>query len=391
MSTMRSPSRRARGAALTWALIAGIIAAPAASAATPAAPAAGSDPATLSTITVVSEPTLEGAREVGGTLTVTGGVWEPADVTLSYSWSFGDGCCAGGPLDTTGPAHVITAGEAAMGFVGVTITASKDGYESTTVNLSSGRILPDVPAKPVATAGGLTAANRGTLSVTTEDGIATISIPGTGPGIMFYVYGYGLGTPLGFEETIDPGVPEFQDAYDIEVDYSALGPGAQRLTVQTASGRLVGWVWVDAEPLAPPVPDSSGLTSENAGGASSNPTSTPNVTTITVPGADAGDSVHLTAFSTPTSLGWYTVEADGTIRVDFSSLPAGDHKIAIVASDGTLLGWVAVTAVDVALAETGPNDDAVRLASVAALALLAGAAALMTARRGRRATSAPSL
>lgn len=376
------PRRRGVGAVL-GALIIGLAAAPAAAAAT-------TDPALdsvdVGAITVITAPTLEGAREVGGTLTVTGGEWEPSDVTLTYEWGISDGCCSGGPLDTTGASHLITADQAAMGYIGVTVTASKDGYESTMVQLSSGRIAPAAPEEPVASASQLTAENRGTLTVTTADGVARISIPGTGPGIMFYVYGYGLGSPLGFHETIDPGVPEFQDAYDIEVDYSELGPGAQRLTVQTAGGRLVGWLWVDADPLAPPVPDSSGLTAENSGDAAAEPTGMPNETFIVIRGARPGASVHVTAYSTPTSLGWYTIDTDNRIRVDYSALPPGDHKIAVVAADGTLLGWVAVTVVETALARTGASST-VALSAAALLALALGSAMLlpMTRRANRRA------
>jgi hypothetical protein len=334
-------------------------------------------------ITVVSAPTLEGERTVGSTLTITGGVFEPSDVTLTYTWYFGDGCCSGGPLDDTGTTHVITPEDSYAGFVGVTVTATKLGYEPAFVDLNSGRIIADVPPAPFDSAAELTTANKGGLTATSAAGVATISIPGTGPGIQFYVYGYGQSTPLGFHVTIDPEVPEFQPAYDIEVDYSPIDDGPQKLAVLTTAGDLVGWVWVNDEPLSPPLPDSSGLTAENDGGATGRPTGTDNEVIIEVPNAVPGENVHLTGYSTPVSLGWYTVLDDGTIRVDYSALPPGEHKIAVVRADGTLLGWVAVTAVGDALAATGPLPLS-QVALLGVLLTLLGGASLAGVAGARR-------
>lgn len=353
------------------------------SAAPAAAAGAPLEPAELPAIVNVTPATLDGLRTVGSALTVNPGVWEPADVTVSYEWGFGDGCCSGGPLDTTGPTHVITAQDSYAGFVGVTVTISKEGYESAIVGLGSGRIIADVPPAPVASAADLTASNRGQLSVTTDGGVATIVIPGTGPGIQFYVYGYSMPTPLGFHVTIDPEVPEFQPSYDIEVDYSVLGPGAQRLVVLTTSGTLVGWVWVDEQPLVPPVPDGSALTADNDGGAEVAPTGIANESIIDVPGAEPGDSVFLTAYSTPTGLGWYTVDGNRQIRVNFSSLPLGEHRIAISGADGSLLGWVPVTAVAVSLAVTGSAASPGAALGLSTLLLLSGMLIVATRRRAR--------
>jgi len=347
------------------------------------AAAAPLEPVDLLALENLTLPALEGPRTVGGELTVNPGTWNPADVSFSYEWSVGDACCSGGPLETTGPTHVITPGDSYLGFVNVRVTVSKDGYEPVFLYLGTDRIIADVPPTPVASAAGLTAANRGALTVTTEGTVATISIPGTGPGIQFYAYGYSAPTPLGFHVTIDPEVPEFQPSYDIEVDYSALGDGAQRLAVVTLSGALVGWVWVDDEPLSPPVPDSSGLTAGNDGGADETPTGTPNESLIDVPGAEPGDSVFLTAFSTPTPLGWYTVDGNRQIRVSYSSLPVGGHQIAISAADGTLLGWVPVTVVAQSLALTGAVLSPVVSVGTAALAVL-GILLLAVARRRAR-------
>lgn len=60
-------------------------------------------------------------------------------------------------------------------------------------------------------------------------------------------------------------------------------------------------------------------------------------------------------FSSPTFLGRYTVGADGTIAVTLPAGVTGNHRIAVYALDGTLLGWdtITITRSRGALAATG--------------------------------------
>jgi len=115
----------------------------------------------------------------------------------------------------------------------------------------------------------------------------------------------------------------------------------------------------------------------------------PGATITVVVGAEhAGETVDVWLHSTPVHLGRVVVAADGTVRV---ALPAGVapgvHRIAVVAADGTLIGWdtITVAARGSRLAATGAEADA---AVAAALALVTAGAALVGVRRARRRTGA---
>lgn len=78
--------------------------------------------------------------------------------------------------------------------------------------------------------------------------------------------------------------------------------------------------------------------------------------TITVGASRAGQRVNAWLFSQPTALGSSVVDAKGQIRVFIpATTPAGMHRLAVTAADGTLIGWqqVEVRAPGGALAATG--------------------------------------
>jgi len=103
--------------------------------------------------------------------------------------------------------------------------------------------------------------------------------------------------------------------------------------------------------------------------------------TITVGTAYAGTTVNVWMHSTPVLLATATVSAAGTVRVVIpADAPAGAHRIAVLAADGTLIGWdnVTVAAGARALASTGAD---LALPSAAALLLLLSGLALLTVRR----------
>ncbi|QSB23485.1 hypothetical protein [Curtobacterium sp. 24E2] len=96
----------------------------------------------------------------------------------------------------------------------------------------------------------------------------------------------------------------------------------------------------------------------------------------------AGDGVNVWLYSTPTLLGTVTVAADGTVRVTIpSDTPAGAHRLAVTAADGSLIGWTPITiTADGQLAFTGVEGLGAG-ALVAFLLLAAGAGVLVVRRR----------
>jgi hypothetical protein len=78
------------------------------------------------------------------------------------------------------------------------------------------------------------------------------------------------------------------------------------------------------------------------------------------------------------------VNSSGTVRVVIpAAAPAGEHRIAVLAVDGTLIGWDDVTVADstsARLASTGV--DLAQPLGAALLLLTAGAAVLALRQRG---------
>jgi len=106
--------------------------------------------------------------------------------------------------------------------------------------------------------------------------------------------------------------------------------------------------------------------------------------TITVGVAYAGQTVNVWLHSTPVLLGTALVAADGTVRVVIpTDAPAGAHRIAVLAADGTLVGWDDITVAAARLAETGTDLE---LPVTGALLLLLAGATLTMVRRMRRGT-----
>lgn len=109
-------------------------------------------------------------------------------------------------------------------------------------------------------------------------------------------------------------------------------------------------------------------------------------------GAEHADAwVAAWLFSEPTLLGgdWVRADAEGDLAVRIpAGTPTGDHRLAVFAADGTLIGW---TTVEVEMSTgTTPTDrlattgsSTVWLLAVAGAVLVAGAAAVLVARRSR--------
>lgn len=112
--------------------------------------------------------------------------------------------------------------------------------------------------------------------------------------------------------------------------------------------------------------------------------------TVDVGRAYAGERVDAFLFSDPVHLGTFTVASDGTIRVTLPGDITGQHRLAVYAADGTIIGWD-----DITIAEAGVSGDgelaatgndlpvAAALGSAGALLLL-GAALTLRSRFARR-------
>lgn len=119
---------------------------------------------------------------------------------------------------------------------------------------------------------------------------------------------------------------------------------------------------------AAPFPDASGLTPANSGSVSGTQDGT--IVTITIPSVDAGDWVYLYAYSTTEAksiaVGWVQTDSARQVKVDVALLPAGQHKLALIGSDGVLIGWTSATVTaDETLVEPEPAPPAPAAASAA--------------------------
>jgi hypothetical protein len=103
--------------------------------------------------------------------------------------------------------------------------------------------------------------------------------------------------------------------------------------------------------------------------------------------ANAGAVVDVWLHSTPVHLLRATVSPEGTLQVSIpASAPVGAHRIAVVAANGSLIGWANITVVAALvdggeIADTGAAPSGVL--AFALLLLLAGAATVTLRRRGQ--------
>ncbi|MBF4584654.1 ExeM/NucH family extracellular endonuclease [Curtobacterium sp. VKM Ac-2887] len=145
-----------------------------------------------------------------------------------------------------------------------------------------------------------------------------------------------------------------------------------------------------APSTVPPVaPSETGLTDANRGSVSAPSSARAGETiTVTVGTQYAGDVVNVWLYSTPTLLGTVTVGADGTVRVTIpSDTPAGAHRLAVTAADGSLIGWTPITiTADGQLAFTGA--EGLGVGALIAFLLLAAGAGVLIVRRRRTAAAA---
>lgn len=100
--------------------------------------------------------------------------------------------------------------------------------------------------------------------------------------------------------------------------------------------------------------------------------------TVTAPG-HAGETVDGAVYSAPRLLGTTALSAQATATFVLpADLPTGQHRVALYAANGTVIGWATIT-VGAQLAATGVNATALALGG--SVALLAGSGLLVLARR----------
>lgn len=116
--------------------------------------------------------------------------------------------------------------------------------------------------------------------------------------------------------------------------------------------------------------------------------------TLTVSGLAPDAWFHLTAYSSPTPLGWSRSSATGTVALTLpQGIGAGPHRVAVQDASGTLVGWAAFEVTSTStqapvstvsgrqLAVTGGSDPAPGVAWAVLLVLVGGG--LLLARRAR--------
>jgi len=187
----------------------------------------------------------------------------------------------------------------------------------------------------------------------------------------------------------------------------AFGPGSYRLrllsgslvagdtirSVETGAFTVTGGSGDGDQPpgrptdVPDPFDDVEDLTEAARGGVTA--TLTGDSVRVAVPGAAAGDWVflYLHVDGSPRPVGWFALGDDRSTTASLSDVDASDgtHKLAVLDSEGELLGWDDLTVSGGGLAKTGL--DVRRTSMLAALFVLAGGAAVASTRRRR---SAPS-
>ncbi|WP_394769982.1 hypothetical protein [Lacisediminihabitans sp.] len=322
----------------------------------------------------LSSPTISGTATVGSTLTATVGDYSLENDGVTYEW-FQEQNQVLYPIDgATARTLKLTANELGTTVL-VKIVAVLDGYEdvwtwsapTAVVHATISSVLAPTLTGDL-TVGSVLTVTPGTWSSpnatdTYDWGVSGgefgDSLPDTGP--THTVTTADMGLTVVVNVTAHNG-DEISDPI--------------RLTTSTTIPFAV--------PTAPFTSD-AGISAANQGSVTG--TTAKNSATITVPSGNPGDHVYVYGFSTPTGLGWYVLDANKQIVVDYSSLPGGSHHLVVLNQAGAVVGWLAVAKADPAalrLASTGVSYDAAGVSGLAGLALLTGLSLLAAARVIRR-------
>lgn len=317
-------------------------------------------------------PAITGTPHVGDTLTVDSGTWTGADNGFLYKWSDGTNDDLT-QLNT----DTYTLQDADLGkTITATVTALGDGTTNNVDAVSNGVVV---------LANSVTVVTQPTISGTAVVGSTLTATPGTyaGPGLT-YTYQWFEFTPV--TETGGGSGSEIDGAtgltYVVTNDVIGQHIGFDVTATATDGDSVLGQATsADAAIPAAPFATDAGLTSANQGGVTGSVSGT--TATITLPTLSAGDQVYVYGYSTPTTLGFFTVDANKQITVDFSALPAGNHKLLVIDASGAIVGWFGVAE----LASTGADVSPITYGVGGGLLAL-GALFLGLGIRSRRRTNA---
>ena len=280
------------------------------------------DPSAPAQIVNTIAPTLTGGNQVGDVITLSPGIWLPSTgLTFTYMWQSATDF-GGSDLTDTGVTHTLTSDD-----IGSRITV-------------------------------LVTAHRGTESVPASNFASTAfaTVAASTPPVV---------VPPG---TVPPGTPPV-------VPPVVVPPG----TVPSGTAPKSE---TPASPAAPFATD-AGFDAKNAGTVTA--VTSGNKATLSIPDANPGDQVFVYGYSTPTPLGWYTVSPDRTVAVDYSSLPAGSHKLVALNASGAVIGWAGVTVSgDPKLAFTGVAYNVPLVGGAAGAIMMVGLLFAILARRASR-------
>jgi LPXTG-motif cell wall-anchored protein len=319
--------------------------------------------------TNVVAPTISGTVAVGNTLTVDNGTWDDdgaAPYTYTYAWQDDQG----NSLTTSSSYTIIQQDEGHQLTAIVTATDTNDNATDVEV-LTTDVPTPDFTntVAPVIS-GGLTEGD----TLTVSDG--TWSKSGL---TITYDWGYSGGQSGGQDTPVDSTNTHVTDSND----FGQTPVGVVTATDATGSVTVSAFASGIVTPAAPVATD-AGLTVANEGGVTGSQSG--NSATVTLPAPAAPDDlVYVYGYSTATPIGFFTVDANNQIVVSLSALAAGSHKLAIINSNGVLIGWFAVTATgDPSLPTTGVNVNVPLELGGAAMLLVVGFLSVLYVRRRNR-------
>jgi hypothetical protein len=330
---------------------------------------AGSAAAVPGDPTNVTAPVVSGLAIVGSTVSVSDGAWVTDDGTLTFSYRWSDG--NNFELSTQPDYQVDSADIGQTLTATVTATDSGNNSEDASTTMSSVVVASDVvnTIAPVIS-GSVTPGS--TLTVNT----GTWTAP-SGQTITYtYSWGYSTGQsggPLDPADVTSTHVVDSSDFGHYLVALVTASAGGQQVTARATTDTVVT--------PAPPVASDAGLTAANQGTVTGSQSTT--TATVTVASGTSGDTVFVYGYSSPTKLGFFTLNASRKITVPLASLSSGLHKLAVVNSSGVLVGWLSVTAGG-GLASTGVNVDVPLVVGGAGVLLLLGVLSFLYAGRARR-------
>lgn len=314
-------------------------------------------------------PVISGTPTVGEELTVTDGEWTDVNsggFTYSYVWSVPGVASLG--TDASYTPTVTDLGKVLT--VTVTATEASDpGYNNATSAAVS-------TATPVVSAVVNTVAPSISGSLTLGSTLTVDPGTWTAPDDLTYRYAWSASIGESGDMLDDVDATHVITADDI-------GAAITVIVTATSATDDFNTASVSTERIVPPAPyaTDAGLTSTNKGTIT---VTQPNRTTavVSVTGGVAGTSVYVYGYSTPTGLGFYTLDATGAITVSLASLGAGEHRLLVLDASGTVIGWVTVTVGSV-LAATGAEISVPLVISGGALLVFGLLAVLYVARRRR--------